>query len=308
VSGPADRAASNADLGKAPVRPLGGAAARSAPDNSLVPGVDELVRVVALDGPAGSGKSTVARLVAKRLGWRFVDTGATYRAVTLAVLRAGVPLDDEAAVIRAAEAAHVILADATSGAGVLLNGEDVSAEIRGAEVTGAVSLVSAIPAVRAKMIDLQRRAMGTHGAVVEGRDIATVVAPRAAVKVYLDATPEARALRRAADSHTGLAPTAGPAAGPSATDPLAPVPSGASGALDNPSSARVGLAEQVQRDLRRRDALDSKTNALKASDGAVHLETSRLTLDQVVQAVLDLAADAGFTAGERAAGSVDEPT
>jgi len=300
VSGPADRAAPNADPGKAPApQPEGGvqdSGLRERP--SAVPAVEELVRVVALDGPAGSGKSTVARLVAERLGWRFIDTGATYRAATLAVLRAGVPLDDEAAVVRAVTTAHVVLREATSGGGALLNGDDVSVEIRGPEVTGAVSRVSAVPAVRAHLIAVQRQAMGTQGAVVEGRDIGTVVAPLAAVKVYLDATPEARARRRAADVQTGLPSPLGSPLGSSGPD-------GTPEAAHATASVTPAVAERVQRDLSRRDALDSQTNALEASDGAVHLETSELTLDQVVQAVLDLAAAAGFVPESERAGKHD---
>ena len=247
-----------------------------------MPGVAELTRVVALDGPAGSGKSTVARRTAQALGWRFVDTGATYRAVTLAVLRSGVPLEDEAAVAAVARAARVRLGVDPSSMLVELDGVDVSSEIRGPAVTAAVSAVSAVPAVRAWLVLLQRRLMGTAGAVVEGRDIATVVAPNAGLKIYLDAREEVRARRRAADSHHGVA-----------IEQLADR-AGASGRQAAPDAAAAVPLSVVQRDLRRRDALDSQTNRLEVSEGAVHLDTSDLSLDEVVGAVVDLARTAGL--------------
>lgn len=213
-------------------------------------------RVVALDGPAGSGKSTVARLTASRLGWSFVDTGATYRAVTLAVLQSGADLDDSRAVVAAATSARVELVTDPEHPAVLLDGTDVSRQVRGSEVTGAVSAVSALPEVRSHLLQLQRDALGHDGAVAEGRDIATVVAPDAAVKVYLDARPEVRAQRRAHEVGTDRA--------------------------------------QVLVDLARRDGLDAQTNALKASAGAVRLDTSDLSLEQVVDAVVALVRQAGL--------------
>jgi cytidylate kinase len=235
-------------------------------DGAEAPDPDDLVRVIAVDGPAGSGKSTVAKLAAQALGWRFVDTGATYRAAALKVLRCGVDPADSAAVATAVSTADIVLAVDPRRPGVSLDGEDVSTEIRGAAVTSAVSAVSAVPAVRAQLVDLQRRAMGTGGAVVEGRDIATVVAPRAAVKVYLDARPEVRAQRRAAER-------------PAASEP---------------APGDTGLLTEVQRALEHRDALDSQTNPLQASDGAVHIDTSELTLPEVVAAVVSLAVQAGL--------------
>ncbi|MCU1600710.1 MAG: cytidylate kinase [Frankiales bacterium] len=230
---------------------------------TAAPSVDELVRVVALDGPAGSGKSTVARLTAERLGWRFVDTGATYRAVALAVLRAGADPEDAEACTRAAQAADIELRTDPTGTGVLLNGVDVSRDIRTPEVTAAVSAVSSHPGVRAVLIQLQRRAMGTAGAVVEGRDIATVVAPQAAVKVYLDARPEVRAARRAGEQA--------------------------------PRVVGLGPALESTRDaLLARDERDNQTNRLAPSGGALHLDTSDLSLEQVVAAVAQLAVDAGL--------------
>lgn len=236
----------------------GAAEATPALDPS-VPGVDDLVRVVALDGPAGSGKSTVARQTARRLGWRFVDTGASYRAVALAVLRAGADPEDPEACLEAVRAARIELLTDPEATGVLLDGDDVSRAIREPAVTAAVSAVSSHPQVRAHLVALQRAAMGTEGAVVEGRDIATVVAPRAAVKVYLDARPEVRAARRAHE--TG------------------------------------GHAGSTQQALLKRDSRDHQTNALVPSGGAVHLDTSDLNLEQVVDAVAALARAAGLVGG-----------
>lgn len=214
-------------------------------------------KVVAVDGPAGSGKSTVAREVAHRLGWRFVDTGATYRAVTLAVLRSGVDLTDAEAVARVARGVRLTLSTDPSVAAVMVDGVDVSREIRQPDVTAAVSAVSAYPEVRRHLLVLQRAALGADGAVAEGRDIATVVAPDAGVKVYLDARPEVRAKRRAGEL---------------------------------PSSDH----QRVASDLARRDGLDARTNALAASEGALHLDTSDLTLEQVVDAVVELVRQAGL--------------
>jgi cytidylate kinase len=224
-----------------------------------VPTVDELTRVIALDGPAGSGKTTVARLTAARLGWRFVDTGATYRAVALAVLRAGADPEDGAACAKVADRARIQLSVDPDRPAVVLDDDDVTAAIREPAVTAAVSAVSSHPPVRALLIDLQRSAMGTAGAVVEGRDIATVVAPRARVKAYLDADPDVRAARRAGESG--------------------------------------GSASATKAAIEARDARDSQTNALQPSGGAIHIDTTHLSLVQVVDAVVELAREAGLLEG-----------
>jgi cytidylate kinase len=220
--------------------------------------------VIAVDGPSGSGKSTVARAVAQALGLAYVDTGATYRAATLAVLQSGVRPDDAAAVARVVDAADIALDTDPVTPGVRLSGTDVAAQIRGPEVTAAVSAVSAVPAVRARLVELQRELAGA-GAVVEGRDIATVVAPDAPVKVFLDATPEARARRRARDADAGVR-TAGDVVG------------------------------AVAADLARRDRLDSTRAAspLQAAPDALHLDSTALTADEVVTEVLELARAAGL--------------
>lgn len=238
-------------------------------------------RVVALDGPSGSGKSTVARAVAQALGWRYVDTGATYRAATLAVLRAGAPVDDASAVLArvrgVVDAGRLELSTDPAAPRVLLEGDDVTAEVRSPAVTAAVSAVSAVAEVRALLVALQRSLMGAEGAVAEGRDVASVVAPDAAVKVYLDADPRVRARRRAADADAGVAVAAGP--------------------------DRVAA---VAADLARRDALDRGRVAspLAAADGAVHLDATSLSVEQVVAAVLGLVHQAGLVA----AGPVTAPS
>jgi cytidylate kinase len=260
------------------VTTVAGAGVEDAP----VPDVAHLVRVVAIDGPAGSGKSAVARLTAQALGWRFVDTGATYRAVTLHVLRSGVPLDDAAAVAAAAAHARVHLDVDPQSSRVELEGDDVSSEIRGPAVTAAVSAVSAVPAVRARLVLLQRQLMGTSGAVVEGRDIATVVAPQARLKVYLDAREDVRARRRAGDAENGLVQAM------SVVSTAADEGGHGEGAVGH---AALGA---VQADLRRRDMIDSQTNKLEASQGAVHLDTSDMTLAEVVDAVVELVRAAGL--------------
>ncbi len=224
-------------------------------------------KVIALDGPSGSGKSTVARGVAQALGWRYVDTGATYRAATLAVLRAGTELTDADAVTDVVGQADIDLATDPAAAVVRLDGEDVTAVVRGPEVTAAVSAVSAVPAVRAQLVALQRRLAGGTGAVLEGRDIGTAVFPEAPVKVFLDASAEVRATRRAGDADAGVSVATGQTA-----------------------------VDAVAADLARRDRLDSSRTAspLQAAQDAVHLDSSTLDAAQVVERVLHLARSAGL--------------
>lgn len=221
-------------------------------------------RVIALDGPSGSGKSTVGRGVARALGLAYVDTGATYRAATLAVLRAGADPSSVDAVTAAVTAADITLTTDPGAPAVLLDGEDVSAEIRGPEVTATVSAVSAVPGVRTLLVDLQRRLAG-EAAVVEGRDIGTVVLPDAPVKVYLDADAAVRAARRAGDADSGV-------------------------------SASGDVVTAVAADLARRDAHDSSRAAspLQAAPDAVHLDATAMDAAQVIARVLELAAAAGI--------------
>ncbi|HVU74498.1 MAG TPA: (d)CMP kinase [Mycobacteriales bacterium] len=206
--------------------------------------------LVAVDGPAGSGKSTVARAVARRLGLRYVDTGAMYRAITLAALQAGVALDDAPALTALAESAPLELVTDPEQPSVRLGEVDVSARVRDADVTAAVSAVSAVPGVRAALVRRQRELAGAAGAVVEGRDIGTVVLPDAPVKIFLTASEQARADRRALQDATDVAATAA--------------------------------------DLSRRDRLDSTraTSPLTPATNATVIDSTHLGVDAVVDAIV----------------------
>jgi cytidylate kinase len=223
---------------------------------------------VTLDGPSGTGKSSVARAVAARLGAAYLDTGAMYRAATVAVLDAGVDPEDADAVARVVAGARIEVGTAADSELVRVDGADVAVRIRGAEVTRAVSPVSAVPAVRRRLVEQQRRLVERVDAVVvEGRDIGTVVLPDATVKVYLTAAPEARARRRA--DQLGV------------TDP----------------AEVTALAE----DLRRRDAYDSsrEDSPLRPAADAVVVDSTYLEQEQTVARVVELALSA-VGAGERA--------
>jgi cytidylate kinase len=208
--------------------------------------------VVAIDGPSGSGKSTVARGVAGALELPVLDTGAMYRAITLAALEADVALDDADACAAIARSCVVTLeSDVT-----LLDGRDVSHEIRGPVVTGAVSIVSAHPPVREILVARQRAWVAQHGGgVVEGRDIGTVVFPDATVKVYLVAADDERARRRQRDEL---------------------------------AAARAVAVEEVRAALDRRDALDSgrKASPLRPADDAIVIDTTHVDVGTVVADVV----------------------
>lgn len=224
--------------------------------------------IVAIDGPSGSGKSSVAREVAHRCGLTYLDTGAMYRCVALACLEQGVdPLDADgaAAVARTCEIEFGPVSDDGSQR-VFSNGADVTEKIRTPEVERAVSPVSANPAVRAEMVERQRRAGEAGGVVAEGRDIGTVVFPQADVKVFLTASPEARARRRAVQRGGGN------------------LAHGRDVAVD-------AAAEQaILDDLVRRDEYDSTraTSPLRPADDAVLLDSSELSFDEVVGRLLAL--------------------
>lgn len=227
--------------------------------------------VVAMDGPSGTGKSTVSRRLAGSCSAAYLDTGAMYRALTLAVLRAGLDGDDPAAEdVALAAVADVRSVTDPAAPALLLAGEDVEAQIRGPEVTRAVSAVSALPSVRAALVDRQRMLVAeglaaSGGIVVEGRDIGSVVVPDAPLKVYLTASEEIRAARR--------------------------------GAQDR-KAGRNGDVAAVLADVRRRDRLDStrKTSPLHAAADAVVLDTDHLSVDDVLTELRRLVADRGLLA------------
>jgi CMP/dCMP kinase len=207
--------------------------------------------IIAIDGPGGSGKSTVARSVARRLGFTYIDSGAMYRAVALWALRLGMDLDDLHRLEQLAKEARIEL----PGDRVLLNGEDVTAEIRAPKVSDAASRVAAQPGVRRAMREEQRRIGSAGPSVMEGRDIGTVVFPDAKVKIFLDAQPDARAQRRASELGASV--------------------------------------EDVARDLDARDRRDrSRAEApLTQAPDAEYLDTTRLSPIQVEEAVLKLVRD-----------------
>ncbi len=151
---------------------------------------------IAIDGPAGAGKSTIARILAKELTLIYVDTGALYRAIGFYMVDNGVSIDDDAAVIAALDGVRVSLAHVEGEQRVFVNDEDVSGRIRTPQISMAASKVSAIPAVRAFLLQLQRDIAATHSVIMDGRDIGTTILPNADVKIFLTASPEARAERR----------------------------------------------------------------------------------------------------------------
>ena len=208
----------------------------------------ESVRVIAIDGPAGSGKSTVARRLAQRLGLEYLDTGAMYRSVAFAAMAREVDLADTEAIVEVARTSDIQVGDTT----VLVDGVDASTQIRGPEVTRSVSTVAAISGVREVLrIRQQAWVMERGGGVLEGRDIGTVVFPDAELKVYLSASPETRAERRAEEVS----------------------------ALDY---------ETVAADLAARDAADStrQHDPLTQAPDAVHIDTTDLTVDEVVDVLI----------------------
>jgi CMP/dCMP kinase len=210
--------------------------------------------VIAIDGPAGAGKSTVAEAVARALGITYLDSGAMYRSVALAALRAAVSLDDGVALGRLVRGLEIGLADSR----VLLDGEDVSEAIRAPEVSAAASRASVHPEVRKAMVERQRALIAAGDYVAEGRDIGTVVSPDAPLKVFLTASDAERARRRAVE--TG--------------EPLADV-----------------LAAQATRDARDRGR---EHGALRAADDAVEIDTTGQSVDDVVRRIAGLAAQQGI--------------
>lgn len=210
--------------------------------------------IIAIDGPAGSGKGTAAKLVSERLNFINIDTGAMYRCVALKMAENNIGLEDY-------EEIHKILEDIEidfEGQNVILNGRDVSKEIRTVEISNFVSPVSAIGFIREKMVELQRKLGAGKSVVMEGRDIGTVVFPNADLKIYLDATAEERARRRVAQ---------------------------------NAENNIVSNFEQILKDIIERDKRDStrEISPLKKADDAIVVDSTNLTIEEVVNRIVELA-------------------
>ncbi|HET6207217.1 MAG TPA: (d)CMP kinase [Terracidiphilus sp.] len=214
--------------------------------------------IVAIDGPAGAGKSTIARHLARHFGLLNLETGAMYRAFALKALRAEVPLDDSRRLEELAADTSIRLESGGDENRVLLDGEDVTGLIRNQTVTDGASRVSVFPAIRAWMVGLQQQMGNEGGVVMEGRDIGTVVFPHADAKIFLDAAPEVRGMRR--------------------FDQLGPKP--------------AQQPEEVIRDLRERDRRDRNRadSPLKPADDAVLLDSTNMTLEEAVAAAEDIVA------------------
>lgn len=220
---------------------------------------EELKRIIAIDGPAGSGKSTTCREVARRLGWQYIDTGAMYRALSLAVKRDGGNIDVEKDVLEALDRSEFRFGSGFPPA-ILLNGEDVSEEIRTPEASDGSSRVSVHPSVRRRMVQLQRELGLLRPSVLEGRDTTTKIFPDAGLKVYLDGSVEVRAGRRLKDYQ---------------------------------KQGRDISLENIVAELRERDARDSNRaeGPLSIANDAVVLNTNTWTLDQQIEGVLAVAKD-----------------
>ena len=220
--------------------------------NSGSPAISRKRIIVAIDGPAGAGKSTIARHLARHFGLLNLETGAMYRAFALKALRAGVSLDDSHALEKLAAETTIRLEPGGDENRVLLDDEDVTGLIRNQTVTDGASRVSVFPSIRAWMVKLQQQLGAEGGVVMEGRDIGTVVFPHADAKIFLDAAPEVRGMRR--------------------FDQLGPKP--------------AQQPEQVIRDLRERDRRDRNRadSPLRPADDAVLLDSTNMTLEEAVEA------------------------
>ncbi|WP_372629106.1 (d)CMP kinase [Cohnella sp.] len=224
---------------------------------------------IAIDGPAGAGKSTVARKVASALQYVYIDTGAMYRAVTLKVLESGLPTDDDAAVGRLADGLDIVLLPGRDAQQVRVNGEDVTSRLRSLEINRNVSYVARLSSVRSRMAELQRRMALDKGVVMDGRDIGTHVLPDAELKVFLTATPRERAKRRFLELEPGTEITLG----------------------------------QLEREIEERDRIDREREIaplLQAADARL-LDSTGKTVDEVAEEIVQwgLAAVRTILAGEK---------
>ncbi|ANS74877.1 cytidylate kinase [Paenibacillus yonginensis] len=211
---------------------------------------------IAIDGPAGAGKSTVARMVAGKLGYVYVDTGAMYRAVTLRMLELGIPPENEDKVLQVARDMVIELKPGEEGQKVLLDGKDVTEQIRSTGINANVSRYAQIEGLRALMVSLQRQMALRKGVVMDGRDIGTTVLPTAEVKVFMTAAVEERARRRFQE-------------------------------MKDPESTSL---EQLTRDIAERDRLDAEreVSPLRQASDAVLLDTTRMTISEVSEAIVSL--------------------
>ena len=214
---------------------------------------------IAIDGPAGAGKSTIAKLVAKEMGSVYVDTGAMYRAMALRMLNLGVNTEDTAAITEASKDADISIRYVDGEQRVILDGKDVSEEIRTNEVSGLASVVAAVPAVREKLVALQQKLARETAVVMDGRDIGTTVLPDAELKIYLTASQKERARRRF-------------------------VQNAEKGLPEVPMDYLIGeIAERDRRDMTR------SVSPLGKAEDAVLLDSSEMTIEEVVSAILKLA-------------------
>ncbi|MDO5407052.1 MAG: (d)CMP kinase [Eubacteriales bacterium] len=221
---------------------------------------------IAIDGPAGAGKSTIAKMVAKKLGFIYVDTGAMYRAIALYMLRQGVDRTDEAAVSEAVKGAKITIRYQDGAQQVLLNGEDVSGLIRTEEVGNTASATSVYPAVRAHLLALQRELAASADVLMDGRDIGTCILPDADAKIFLTASARVRAMRRYKEL------------------------------LEKGEACNL---EEIEQDIMERDARDMNREIapLKQAADALLVDSSEMTIEQVVQAIIDAAVSKGLPAG-----------
>lgn len=218
---------------------------------------------IAIDGPAGAGKSTIAKLVAKQLGFIYVDTGSLYRAMALYFLRLGIKPEDEAAIQKAVDGAGITICYQDGVQQVLLNGQDVSTLIRSEEVGNMASAVSIYPGVRAHLLDLQRELAKSRNVIMDGRDIGTCVLPDADVKIFLTAGVKVRAMRRYRELVK--------------------------------KDVRCNL-EEIEQDIIERDSRDMNrdTAPLKQAEDAILVDSSDMGIEQAVQRIIDVATEHGL--------------
>ena len=212
---------------------------------------------VAIDGPASSGKSTISKLIAKENHFVYLDTGAMYRVVTLAVLRNKISIDDHEAIEKLVQTIEIGFSMQDGKQSVFMNGEDVTDEIRSVEVTKNVSAVSAIKQVRTRLVHLQQEIAENHSIIMDGRDIGTVVLPQAEIKIFLVASVEERAKRRF---------------------------------IENQEKGIEMSYEELVEDIRRRDHIDStrKESPLRKAEDAIEIDTTTMTIEDVVKTVTAL--------------------